>query len=399
MIIKGKRGMVLKKKVLTFGAVAVFTLSGAFFSETVQAQPTLQDIGKERQEIKSKLSKAESEIADVLFEIKEINEELTQLNKELEDNQAQLKNIEEKMDEYEKEIEIINKRIDERNEILKNRISSYQDSGGSIRYLEVFLGARDFTEFISRISAVTTIANADAELIEEQEKDKLAVEEKLSQQEDLHNDLKEMQQEIEVKKEEQNKVKEEMQKKESELKDKKANLQSEDSDLAALEREIRREMETYTPSTPAVASSNTSSESNSGGSDKPEATGNPTPTVNGGSAISAGMSVLGTPYRPAGKGPGGFDCSGFVSWAYGQAGKSIPSYTGALKGIGTKVSTSNMQPGDLVFFDTVGSNTHVGIYVGGGNFIASNTTNGVEVKSLSGPYWKNTFKGHVRRIN
>src|SRR5699024_8022199 len=80
------------------------------------------------------------------------------------------------------------------------------------------------------------------------------------------------------------------------------------------------------------------------------------------SAIQAGLSQTGTRYLTAGKTPGGFDCSGFVSWAFGQAGRTIPSSTAQLRSLGQKVSYSQAQPGDLIFFDTVGRDGHVGIY-------------------------------------
>src|SRR5699024_3507090 len=125
------------------------------------------------------------------------------------------------------------------------------------------------------------------------------------------------------------------------------------------------------------------------------------PSAGGGSAISAGKSVIGTLYVYGGKKPGGFECSGFVSWAYGQAGKSITSNTGTLSGDGSKVSYSEAKAGDLVFFDTVNgrANSHVGIYLGGGQFLASNTTNGVEIANMSSGYWNDHFSGHVRRVN
>ena len=65
--------------------------------------------------------------------------------------------------------------------------------------------------------------------------------------------------------------------------------------------------------------------------------------------------------------PGGFDCSGLVSWAYAQAGLGgLPHFTGALWNSGTHISESELAPGDLVFFHGLG---HVGVYIGGGNFV------------------------------
>src|SRR5690625_2642695 len=153
--------------------------------------------------------------------------------------------------------------------------------------------------------------------------------------------------------------------------------------------------------TNSIASSN--SNSNASGSSNSNSSGKkPVPKpgpANGGSAISAGESVLGTPYVWGGKTPSGFDCSGFVSWAYKQTGKSIPSHTGALLNTGTAVNYSQAQAGDLVFFTVPGGAAHVGIYVGGGQFIGSQSSTGVAFANMSSGYWKDAFNGNVRRIN
>src|SRR5699024_10227578 len=118
-----------------------------------------------------------------------------------------------------------------------------------------------------------------------------------------------------------------------------------------------------------------------------------------GGAVDSALSRVGknNVYVWGGKNPStGFDCSGFVSWAYG--GK-LPSSTGALQGVGSKVSLSEAQPGDLIFFDTYKTNGHVGIYLGNGQWVGSQSSTGVAVSDLSNTYWKNAFKGHVRRVN
>ncbi|MBY7144027.1 C40 family peptidase [Virgibacillus sp. NKC19-3] len=144
--------------------------------------------------------------------------------------------------------------------------------------------------------------------------------------------------------------------------------------------------------------SNNSDTNNNDSSDKPKQPS--TPSGSGMSAvINAGNPHLGTPYRWGGKTPSGFDCSGFVSWAFAQGGYSIPSTTGALAGTGKKVSYSEAQPGDLVFFDTAGSNTHVGIYLGGDKFIGSQNSTGLAVADMNSSYWSGAFNGHVRRVN
>jgi cell wall-associated NlpC family hydrolase len=95
---------------------------------------------------------------------------------------------------------------------------------------------------------------------------------------------------------------------------------------------------------------------------------------------------------------GYFDCSGFVHWAFSQAGINVGSSTDSLLGAGSRVSASSLQPGDLVFFNTYKTNGHVGIYIGGGNFIGSQSSTGVAVANMSGGYWAQHFAGVVVRV-
>ena len=97
-----------------------------------------------------------------------------------------------------------------------------------------------------------------------------------------------------------------------------------------------------------------------------------------------------------------FDCSSFVHWAYSQVGVNLGPLgsvsTETLKHAGTQVSSSQMQPGDLVFFDTYKKDGHVGIYVGGGKFIGAQSSTGVAIANMSSGYWKQKFNGRVVRI-
>ena len=113
-----------------------------------------------------------------------------------------------------------------------------------------------------------------------------------------------------------------------------------------------------------------------------------------GGVVGIAMRYLGTPYVWGGASPGGFDCSGFVMYVYGQMGVSLPHYTGAQWNVGVPVSRSDLQPGDLVFFDGLG---HVGIYIGGGSFIHSpHTGDVVKISSMTG-WYASTYVG-ARRI-
>jgi peptidoglycan DL-endopeptidase CwlO len=114
-----------------------------------------------------------------------------------------------------------------------------------------------------------------------------------------------------------------------------------------------------------------------------------------GGVVGIAMRYIGVPYRWGGSSPStGFDCSGFTMFVYAQVGVSLPHYTGAQWAMGTPVSRSQLQPGDLVFFNGLG---HMGIYVGGNNFIhAPHTGDRVKVSSMTG-WYDRTYVG-ARRL-
>ena len=114
-----------------------------------------------------------------------------------------------------------------------------------------------------------------------------------------------------------------------------------------------------------------------------------------GGVVGIAMRYLGVPYRWGGASPStGFDCSGFIMYVYAQVGVSLPHYTGAQWNMGTPVSRAQLQPGDLVFFNGLG---HMGIYVGGNNFIhAPHTGDVVKISSMTG-WYASTYVG-ARRL-
>ena len=107
----------------------------------------------------------------------------------------------------------------------------------------------------------------------------------------------------------------------------------------------------------------------------------PPPPSQYGGVVGIAMQYLGTPYVWGGSSPGGFDCSGLVAYAYAQLGVSLPHNAAAMYSYGTPVSSSDLQAGDLVFFSGLG---HMGIYIGGGQFIhARHTGDVVKISNMS----------------
>lgn len=407
---------------MTLTTVAVVGLGSTLFTVTTQAESVQKlenkqtEIEEQREAIKSNLSEAESQIADVLIDLEDLNKEIDKVTNALEQNQKQLNDtkvhISEKEDEVvqlEEEIVALEEIIEKRYDILKERAVSYQQSGGEISYLEVIFGSKSFNEFISRVSAVNKITESDTALMKRQEEDKNAVEEKQTAVLAKLDELKDTELEIngivaliKDQKAENESKKEELKNKETELLAMQEELQIEDARFASLEKDIDASLRAALEPAPdvAVASASVNTDDSSDLTTLSKETSTRTNTGSGSisTAMNAGFSYLGTPYVWGGKTPSGFDCSGFVSWAFAQAGISIPSSTSGLAGTGTKVSASNMQPGDIVFFNTYKTNGHVGIYLGGGKFIGAQNSTGLAVADMSSGYWADHFSGHVRSV-
>jgi cell wall-associated NlpC family hydrolase len=119
------------------------------------------------------------------------------------------------------------------------------------------------------------------------------------------------------------------------------------------------------------------------------------PPAQYGGVVGIAMQYLGTPYQWGGASPGGFDCSGFIMYVFSQIGVSLPHNAAAQYGYGTPVSSDQLAPGDLVFFDGLG---HAGIYIGGGQFIHSpHTGDVVKISSMADSWYASTYVG-ARRL-
>lgn len=119
----------------------------------------------------------------------------------------------------------------------------------------------------------------------------------------------------------------------------------------------------------------------------------------GSQIVAEAQKQLGAPYVSGGSDPSGFDCSGLVYYVLRALGGS-PSRTPADQYTqGTPVSKDNLQPGDLVFFNTTGNGAgHVGIYVGDGQFLhAPNARSVVSYSDMTSGYWANCYLG-ARRV-
>ena len=224
-----------------------------------EAENKITDIEKQRASLEAELKKVEKSIADT-------KEKITKKDKEI-------ASTKEKIDSLKESIKETEERIANRHEILKERARSYQQNGSST-YLEVILGANSFGEFVERIGAVTTIMNADKDIIAEQEADKARLEEqkaevetKLASLNEMKKELVKMKEELDGKKVEKNQLMAVLKSEQAQLEEEKLSLEEEKELLtnqeSAVKKAIAAEKKRQAEAA-AAASANSSSTESSG---------------------------------------------------------------------------------------------------------------------------------------
>jgi len=115
-------------------------------------------------------------------------------------------------------------------------------------------------------------------------------------------------------------------------------------------------------------------------------------------AVELAKTLLGVPYRWAGADPSqGFDCSGLVYYVFNQLQVRMPRLQRDLFHRSERIQKGELQPGDLLFFDTFGRLSHVGIYIGEGRFIhAPRRGMSVSIESMDSAYYRKRFVGATR---
>jgi cell wall-associated NlpC family hydrolase len=111
------------------------------------------------------------------------------------------------------------------------------------------------------------------------------------------------------------------------------------------------------------------------------------------------LGLRGSPYRSGGADPSGFDCSGFIWYVFAQHGLAMPRTVADQFQVGREVSSTGLEAGDLVFFRTDGGSiSHVGLSIGGDEFVHAPSARGeVRVERMGSSYWRSRFAG-ARRV-
>jgi len=393
----------MKKKFIALNTTIILGIGSLVTVPTVSANYSSQI-----QQVEQKIDETDAKIAELEKKIQKMNEAIEDNNKLIVTTEKEIEVTQAEIQKLNEEIAVLNDTIAKRTEVLAKRAQSFQESGGKVSYIEVLLGSENFSDFIDRVFAVTQIANADSDLIKQHELDKAAVEEKQAEVDQKLAELTGKKEELEgMKAQMLEQKKENDQMKVSLEQAQKGNLEKLDEleEKARQEAEAQRQAQLEAQAALTNSGSSSSSESSTSKSSSKVAYTAPANDGSLSTILQAGYKYIGNSVYVFGGGRtsydvanGRFECSGFVSWAFRQAGISIGSSTSALRNQGSKISLSEARPGDLVFFDTYKKDGHVGIYLGGGNFIGSQSSTGVAIANMNSGYYKDHFSGHVRRV-
>ncbi|MET3682962.1 peptidoglycan hydrolase CwlO-like protein [Alkalibacillus flavidus] len=163
--------------------------------QQAQTEDELAQINNEIQQAELEVRQKELDIEKTETEIRQLEAEIRKLENEIEQLEAEIKQLEQ-------EIKETKERIAEREVVLKDRLRSLQKNGGSVRYLEVILGASDFGDFISRTTAVNKVMEQDQDILDQHAADKKHLEETVAQVEETKAEVEDNKASVEQNKQE-----------------------------------------------------------------------------------------------------------------------------------------------------------------------------------------------------
>ncbi|AGX06222.1 MULTISPECIES: murein hydrolase activator EnvC family protein [Bacillus] len=237
-----------------FGGIPASQASASKISDLESKKNQIQE---QRSGNDSKINSADSEINRLQGEQDQVSKEIERLSLSISDTETKIKEkteqiaaTKEEIEKLKAEIVVITDRINKRNEMLKDRARSFQENGGMVSYLDVLMGAQNFSDFIDRVGAVATIVEADQDILREHEADKKLLEEtqakvesELSSLEKMRTDLESMKKQLNAQKAEKNKLMASLKNQEEHKHAEKLNLEEENELLAAQEAAIKQAIE------------------------------------------------------------------------------------------------------------------------------------------------------------
>ena len=184
----------MKRKLLILGVGTIICFGSLLppAANTAFAVSTSKQLEQKKKDLQNKRSNVQSEINNTKNEIHEINEKqdttkaeiqrldflVAETNQQIREKEAQIEEANGEIERLQAEIEVLKAQIKKRDALLKERVRTIQENGGVINYIDVLLGAQNFGDFVSRVSAVTTFLEADRDLIRRHQEDKAELDNK-----------------------------------------------------------------------------------------------------------------------------------------------------------------------------------------------------------------------------
>ncbi len=335
--------MIEWRKTLMKGSAVIMLVSALLLSFTVTVSTdTIQEKRQKLEQIKNEVQAIDSKLESIV-------EQYNLTNLRIEQTRAAIKSNESK-------IATLTARIRERQRILGERLREMYKQG-SADVIEVITDCKTIDDLINNVSLIRRISDQDVEIIRSVS--------------ETRDEIETVKQELEAKKAELQSSLESVARQkatiEAELARRKqlaAGVEAELNQLIRQEEErLASQRRAYNPP-----------------SYRPPAYNPPPPNPNAPAVVKVAYAQLGKPYRYGAAGPDMFDCSGLTMYCYAQVGIYIPHSSYAQVNCGPRVAYQDLQPGDLVFFHGAG---HVGMYIGGGQFIhAPHTGDVVRIANL-----------------
>lgn len=338
--------------------------------------------------------------ADTQADIDAITQKIKDTEKSIKEGQEKLSKLEDLQYQKSMEIDGLKKNIKARKAQLARQARAAQvNNAGSM--IDFVSKSKNLSEAISRTFTVATLVHANNQAVAQQKADqekvvadKAVVDKAAADQtqanKNFNNDLAQLavqKTQLEVKKANED----EAARKAAQEAEKKAREAAEKVADAKNERDAQNALKDANNAVASVTKSDNNN-NNVAAQASAQQTSNTSaaPAAKYGSVVGYALSFQGVPYVYGGTSPSGFDCSGLVQYVFAAFGKQLPRTAGAQKAVCTPISESQLQPGDLVFWGT----GHVGIYIGGGNFVHAPTT-GDHVKVTSMNYYHPDSYGRV----
>lgn len=384
----------------------------------------------------SSVSDVDSLISELSAEEDEVANKLETLQADMENNEAEAEELVAEMTETQEfleglqvEVEELKDMIEKREAQLNEQARGVQVMGETGNIVSFILNADSLNDIVGRLDVVSTLISSNKQTVAQQKEDQELVEtkenetlEKQEEQNQLAAKLEANKATLEEQKAEQESIlarkaseKEEVEEERSVLiaqaeaaEERRKSLEVANSTGASSDAETSEEMNeeatTDTNEEEHVEAegdgegeeADTDSDSEAVTTSSTSSAPAPAPATTDGSVVGIAQGLQGIPYVYGGGSTSGFDCSGFTTYVFEQAGRSLPRTAAAQYGATSRISRSEAQPGDLVFFSQGGGVDHVGIYMGGGNFIGAQTSTGVAVSTIDSGYWANHVTGFGR---